>query len=307
MSRSNYDIKLEFSESKCIATYFVKSANLAGHTFLVLEGKGIAPNGEDCLVFDFMQQAKAKQLAQDEEKNIKSIADTLEEIKRDLINSESLREATGSLLSILRTGSFGAVLRAFVTIVSESKALSMFLGAALKTTSETAASSVLSLFSQDVGVIRSSHPTQSTNPLQKIRPWECTPSLGDSFHCFRVSRTEIDILIQKIRAEEPKPRPFQFFGVQLGLWGGSNCMDWTLGKLKLLSPCAEIVTTAWRNSGTVATPHSVCSALKIASTSVPSRRSSLSVFEENSSSSSSSTSSASSSSSSSSQSPSSTF
>lgn len=265
MSRSQYNTALEYSADQGIVTFFVKSGNWAGHAMLTIEAKEIIEGG-DLLVFDFMQKAKAIQLAQQEEKNVQSLLEALLKLSQNVLTPANLIIAAHTVIDSLRgqnRGSYHQVISALRAILNESADIAKYVKEALKTSSETVASSVVGMFMQDVGVIRSSHPLDAKNMIQKIRVWEFTPGLDEKFHSFKVSHAEINKMIENIRAEESKPRPFQFFGKQ---WSASsNCMDWTLEKLRLMHSCTPIVKIAWTNSGKVATPDSVCSALIAAS------------------------------------------
>ena len=266
MSRSQYNTSLEYTELKCVATFIVKQGNLSGHAMLALEGKGIAPNGDDLLVFDFMQKAKAVQLAREEEKNRQSITDALAKLAEDLLTSERGRQIALDALSALtnRKGFYHATSAALIAVLRESKEIADFVKKALLTSSSTVTNSVLSLFTQDVGIIRSSHPLDSKNTMQKIREWESVVTTNDYFYSLEVSREELIKLIANVRSEEPKSRPFQYLGSQQLFWTGSNCLDWTLEKFRLMHSCTKVVGIAWANSGRIATPYSFCKALEAA-------------------------------------------
>lgn len=237
MSRSSqYNVSLEYSETKCLVTFITKSGNWASHAMLAFEGKGIAPNGENLLVFDFMQKAKAVQLAENEEKNRQSILASLIKLTRDMLVSETARKlATEAYAALSSRASLYQVTSVLLKkVMYESKDVADYVSSALLTSSTTVTNSVLSLFIQDVGVIRSSHPLDAKNPMQKIREWESTASMKD-IHCtLQVSRDELNKIIAKIRSEEPSSRPFQFLGSQQTIWNGCNCLDWILEKLRMI-------------------------------------------------------------------------
>ena len=224
MSRSQYKTSMEYTESKCVVTFVVKQANMVGHAMLALEGKGIAPNGEDLLIFDFMQKEKAVQLVEEEEKNQKLIVDALVKLTKDLLASElSRRMATQALSGLAtRTSVYQTTVAALIEVLRESKDVANYVQSALITSSGTVANSFLSLLAQDVGVIRSSHPLESKNAIQKIRVWEGIVTESDYYYSLYVSREEVTRLVTNIRSEEPKSRPFRFLGQQ-AFWGrGAN-------------------------------------------------------------------------------------